>query len=1365
MALNVTGGALEFDAIINQSQFGSQIREMETRLKSLTATANAQADSVNNYASKVSLAVGSYLSLAGLSTFITQVGQVRSQFQQLEVAFTTMLGSKEKADKLLREVTEFAAKTPFELTEVATASKQLLAFGFNAEEVQGTLRSLGDIAAGLGQPLGEIAYLYGTIKTAGVANTVDLKQFAMRGIPIYEALADVLKVDRTEIGNLVSAGKIGFPEIEKAFQKMTSEGSKFGGLMEAQSKTLGGMASNFRDAFDQMLNDIGKDSEGVFASTIKGATFLVENYQTVMDVLKELILIFGAYKAAVVAQAAVTSILAARTAGYTVIEQLRYRAMLISEGAMRLLNKTMLANPFVAVTTAVAGLVGAFFLLRKESTNVKSSQELLAAAQKNVGDKMAETEAKIRPYVDALKNANLSEQERVDIYNKLKEIDPKIVEGLNAKTLSYAQLTGNVNLYLAALRNQYKLEANKEGLQASIKQENAIQAKIDQLNKRKAKAEQEALAAKKRNDSESAGLSQFTVIETEGDIKILSDQLKQQQAVTEELGKTQVKAETTKQDAVKRTLKVIDDEIKAEKEQQQAQSSNHAEFEKHQTKIKELEAERKKIVGETTKDLNAASAAEDRLNSILNQRKDILASIADLQRDAQRSGLVKDQSELDKVNEKYDDAIAKIVKFNAEVDRFNKKNKTNVQKVGIADIEEARRIELRNTSLKQDAEKFKENLDKQKDLFLQYEEAKKTIGLQKADELFQGQTKGFTSYLQFLKAKAENLAPKFVLGIANIGDIEKMTAIVKSIKEEERRSEVELFKERVANVVRLFNDTATYKQREAAIEKKFLDDVKILRAEFQGEELEQQIENRRKIYQGEVNALKDSLITQSDLYKKLNQSILGYSRERILQEVNALKSQLKSGTFIDSTGKEQAISPEFKKQIEEYIKKLTEFYKETGTLFGLSLEQLEKLGHGLSDVSGIFGDLASGVEGLNDSLASTFQALSDITGVASSAVDAIGAFAKGNIVQGIAATVKTIIGIFQIGKKSRESERKAKEEVEAFNTRILQGEIDITMEYRNRQREQVKLNKLRLDGLLQERVLLQQQKQDQAQNFQDILSLLQQQSAVIGETTKKTGGFLGIGKKTKVVEITETLAGKSFDELEKLFLKGQLIGKAKDLFEQLKKIKDEGVDIDQLLEQNKLQAQELFAGTTAQSITDTIKQGFSNGLRSVRDFAGTTEDIIRGAMLSALEVKVLEGPIKALFEQFAQDAEDNGGLDKEEVKNFTASINKTLTDAAKFTAEIEKATGIKLTAAQGQNAAQNTLSGAIRGITADQADLLAGQFGGQRIATLNLVDLTKNALVKFDDIRLNTANTVIELRALVSYMRSVIDGSQSFKIR
>lgn len=181
-----------------------------------------------------------------------------ANMQQQQVAFSTMLNSTAKADSLLKSLQEFAAATPFSFTELTDASKKMLAFGFSMEEIIPNMRRLGDIAAGLSMPVGDLVYLFGQVRSQGRAMTQDLNQFAARGIPIYDELAKVMGVSTAQIKEFASQGKIGFNEIDQVFKNMTGNGGKFGGLMDAQSKTLSGKWSNFGDNLDRIAVTIGK---------------------------------------------------------------------------------------------------------------------------------------------------------------------------------------------------------------------------------------------------------------------------------------------------------------------------------------------------------------------------------------------------------------------------------------------------------------------------------------------------------------------------------------------------------------------------------------------------------------------------------------------------------------------------------------------------------------------------------------------------------------------------------------------------------------------------------------------------------------------------------------------------------------------------------------------------------------------------------------------------------------------------------------------------------------------------------------------------------------------------------------------------
>jgi tape measure domain-containing protein len=304
MAGNESKG-LHFAITADIADIKSKLNEVSAQLKNTGKTAEKEGNNIDAMFKKMAASVGAFFTLKAAGGFAKQVATVRGEFQQLEVAFTTMLGSKEKADKLMAQTVEFAAKTPFDLQGVANGTKQLLAYGSSSETVTDELRMLGNVASGLSIPLNDMVYLYGTTRTQGRLYTQDLRQFMGRGIPLAEELAKQFGVAKDEVGELVTAGKVGFPEVEKAIKSMTGEGGKFYNLMEEQSKTIAGKISNLGDAISQMFNEIGKESEDVISGVLDGAGWIVENYQLVAKTILEIVATYGTYKAVLITMTAV----------------------------------------------------------------------------------------------------------------------------------------------------------------------------------------------------------------------------------------------------------------------------------------------------------------------------------------------------------------------------------------------------------------------------------------------------------------------------------------------------------------------------------------------------------------------------------------------------------------------------------------------------------------------------------------------------------------------------------------------------------------------------------------------------------------------------------------------------------------------------------------------------------------------------------------------------------------------------------------------------------------------------------------------------------------------------------------------------
>ena len=297
-------GALGFKATLDIDDFNVSAQAMERHIRQVSTTTVSEAaqmdQSIQQFAQNGARYIVSYLVGQGMSSLLQSIVQTRGEFQQLEIAFGTMLKSDSKAKQLMDELVVTAAKTPFDLQGIANSAKQMMAYGSTVDNVVDELVMLGNVASGVGAPLGEIAYLYGTLRTQGRAYAMDIRQFAGRGIPIYEELAKILKVNKDQVAGLVSEGKVGFAEVEKVFQNLTSSTGMYYNLMEKQSKSLPGMIANLGDAWDSALNKLGTDNQDLFADAISGATYLVEHFEDVLRIVKAITIAFGSYKAAIV---------------------------------------------------------------------------------------------------------------------------------------------------------------------------------------------------------------------------------------------------------------------------------------------------------------------------------------------------------------------------------------------------------------------------------------------------------------------------------------------------------------------------------------------------------------------------------------------------------------------------------------------------------------------------------------------------------------------------------------------------------------------------------------------------------------------------------------------------------------------------------------------------------------------------------------------------------------------------------------------------------------------------------------------------------------------------------------------------------
>lgn len=479
---------IDLTAVIDNEEAIRKFRELRNIARNATTSVVTDADRMDYAMQRFAATLGKIgvgVSLAGL---VRQIATTRGEFQQLEVAFTTLLQNKEKADALMAEMVDLAAKTPFDLKGVADGARQLLAYGFAAEDITGTLTRLGNVAAGLGLPLERLTYLYGTTAVQGRLYARDMLQFTSSGIPVLQEMAKMYGKTTEEINEMVSAGKIGFEDVKKVIEGMTNEGGQFYNLMQEQSKTITGLISNLGDALDTMFNDIGKSQEGVIAGVLQGTISLVENYQKVLDILVPLVATYGTYRAALIATAAIEKVQATITATKAILEQTKMLTR--ATQAQILFNKAVKANPYVLAASALVGLVSVIWRFSNRAKEAAKNAEGLARVNRQVAEQTDAEVARIKSLQDILSDTNAAYSARKKALDDLKSIVPSYHANLTEEGSLINNNTAALKAYITEFERSVKLQAAQDELTEAYKKQRQLQKELTKYEHDLAEARQ-----------------------------------------------------------------------------------------------------------------------------------------------------------------------------------------------------------------------------------------------------------------------------------------------------------------------------------------------------------------------------------------------------------------------------------------------------------------------------------------------------------------------------------------------------------------------------------------------------------------------------------------------------------------------------------------------------------------------------------------------------------------------------------------------------------------------------------------------------------------------------------------------------------
>jgi hypothetical protein len=386
----------------------------------------------------LSLAISAPLALVGKNAL-----QTSAQFESLEMSFGTMLRSMENGKTLMKDLQNYNLATSFQFEEVAGAGKSLLAFGFAQEQIIPQMKMIGDISAGVGINIGELADLYGKARVQGRLFGEDINQFQGRGIPIVEELKKQFQGANVDIKQMTSDGKIGFENLEKAFASLTSEGGMFFNMTANQSTTLGGLYSNLQDSVTQNLRTIGDsivknlDLKTVIPQASKYLTDLAEGFSKLSPEAQKAIVVIGGL--AIVLPpllALVGTILPAMATGFSA-----------------------LISPAGLATIAIGGLVAIVAEHYLTTNKMLSASNSFANISKEVSKSISTEVSQVAKLKDVLDSNVTSLDDKKKALEELKKINPEYFGGLKAENLNYSELNKGISKYIDNL--QKAAEAKK----------------------------------------------------------------------------------------------------------------------------------------------------------------------------------------------------------------------------------------------------------------------------------------------------------------------------------------------------------------------------------------------------------------------------------------------------------------------------------------------------------------------------------------------------------------------------------------------------------------------------------------------------------------------------------------------------------------------------------------------------------------------------------------------------------------------------------------------------------------------------------------------------------------------------------------
>lgn len=1300
---------LHFDITGDNSNFIRKLHECENGVKNTSRQIEQSGLGIEDLFNRMTKAAAAFGVGFTAKELISNIAHVRGEFQQLEVAFKTMLGSEDKANALMQQLVKTAATTPFDLQGVANGAKQLLAYGENVENVNDDLIRLGNIAAGLSQPLGDIVYLYGTTMTQGRLYTADLNQFTGRGIPMIRELAKVFGVAEGKVKGLVEAGKVGFPEVQKVIQNLTNEGGMFFNLMQEQSKTIAGQISNIEDAIATMFNEIGKANEGIINDALSGVSYLVENYEKVGALLLEIVGTYGVYRTALMATTALQALQASGITALTAKEAIHYGWLVLTKKAQDSLNLSMLKNPYILVAASIAGLVYGIYKFATAESDTEQAIRKTNDALEAQNNHYEELKNRASQLSNILSDESKSIEERFIAYRKLQRLMPEVF-----KDMDWEAAKRKTNAELIKLETDELLRQQRIGLKTKVVMS---QQKIQGLR---------SSLIKTQNAGGYTGALKEDLAAAEKELEIYQEALKAFEEAKEESKKA--KNAPTVQDKeywenqkkeAENALESIASSQKRLLDAGNFKGIDTAVVKSYKDNVKKLkEAEKElKVYDSSSKQESAAEKLRKQQEGIRSQN-DKISEIERKQaiqrkRQAEDMEMEISQSEINAMTEG-----AEKKRMQRELDNWKEIQSLKRQKEDMIQAVIQAEKEIFDA---QEELKAKENNKYQKKTF---DSSKVDTGKissiwdtiigntskKQLDDKIREQEESWNEYL----IKFGNYQQK------RLAIIEKYD---KAIKEAETAGDAAILMKEKANALDDFdnsvkNSTTLMGQLFADASQKSVNEIQTI---IEKAELLMQYLAAVKDEQGNAQIGGKTVSKKDILGLGITDNTL-QNLELSTEQTEALRNAI--GRLKEELGAKSPFAL-FKKQVKEAAGEIAKGGKENiargiagiGSAIVQFTPAISQFGQ---DLGTIFGndDLGNKIAGISDALGGVGQTAMGVGQIMSG--DIVGGAMSA--VSGISSVVKALDGLFG-ADYSRYNEMKSQYEVlnSVWDELINKKKEYIDMSYGD---EAYKVGK-------EAETLIKQQ----TQRYYELLNELRQSGSSIGSSSLGKRIEKRLSKKDwdrisgavgESVTNAESLLNLSAEQLKEVLADPKLVSVLNTVNEDFIKYIQDIVNGSEKLEDIQNQVKEQLTQVSFDSVFDSFVDTLMNMDSSAKDFADDFTSYMQKAILSTMLGKTYEKRLQEWYDAFASANEDKGGISSDEYKNLQEQWNSIVNDAIKERNELKDLLGWNSDTSTSQD---STKRGFGTEMTHEDVGELSGRFTALQMAGEEIKNQMINVVV------------------------------------